>query len=119
MVIGPIIPLLVRNLRLLAIMVALIVGAMIRLLPLLCILEQVSIRRNWLSSICLLVSWSGRLAVLLWLRVTNEELVTLSVVIKCDPMVTRVILLGLVLAIKRVIINICSINDCGLSCSLR
>ena len=96
-------------------MVALIVGAVIRLLPLLHILEQVSIRRNWLSSICLLVSWSGRLALLLWLRVTNEELVTLGVVIKFDRMLTRVTLLGLVLAIKRVMINVYSVADRGLT----
>lgn len=117
LVIRLIIPLLVRNLRLLIIMVALIVGVVIRLLPLLHILEQVSIRRNWLSSICLLVSWSGRLTLLVWLRVTNEELVTLVVVIKFDRMLTRVTLLGLVLAIKRVIINVCSVADRGLTCS--
>ena len=115
MVIGLIIPLLVRNLRLLDIMVALIVGVVILLLPLLHILEQVNIRRNWLSSIYLLESCSSRLALLLWLRVTNEELVTLGVVIKFDRRLTRVILLGLILAIKRVLINFYSVADCGLT----
>lgn len=116
MVIGLIIPLLVRNLRLLVIMVALIVGVVILLLPLLHILEQVSIRRNWLSSIYLHESCSGRLTLLLlWLRVTNEELVTLGVVLKFDRMLTRVILLGLILAIKRVLINFYSVADRGLT----
>jgi hypothetical protein len=96
-------------------MVALIVGVVILLLPLLHILEQVSIRRNWLSSIYLLESWSNRLALLLWLRVTNEELVTLGVVMKFDRMLTRVILLGLILAIKRVLINFYSVADRGLT----
>ena len=99
-------------------MVALIVGVVILLLPLLHILEQVSIRRNWLSSIYLLESCSGRLALLLlWLRVTNEELVTLGVVFKFDRMLTRVILLGLILAIKRVLIDFYSVADRGLTCS--
>ena len=117
LVIWLIVPL-VDHLRLLAIMVALIVGAVVRLLPLLRILEQVSIWRYWLISICLLVDWSGRLAVL-WLRVTHKELVTLGVVIKCDRIITRVIMLSLVLATKRVIINVASIADCGLDNSLK
>ncbi len=96
-------------------MVALIVGVVILLLPLLHFLEQVSIRRNWLSSIYLLESCSGRLALLLWLRVTNEELVNLGVVLKFDRRLTRVIWLGLVLAMKRVMINVYSVADRGLT----